>query len=411
MLPSETAVLNEGERYLPNYRVYNAAMHLGHMASYREALRYSYGRRVLDLGCGVGYGAFFLASYGAANLVALDMGALTVQYAKTAYPHSKLRYLQGNALQLPFANASFDFVFSSQVIEHVPDARCFLREIRRVLTPEGTCLIVTPNQVLFSPVGTSANPHHISEMSWDVFEANFRDVFPQAHFYGIPQRCLYTPSGSTVPTTKPNEDIKLIDYVPQAHNLEECENMIGLGQNAAGYVLPALPSKIAELSQILQPIFWDKQAKQWVLLGLSGGATAGDAIEQKLGQKLTLHFISPLPQLYKIELDLFDELQYPLVIKLLRRGTNSTEELVANLSILPPCKTIELVFAPLADSEGVHFIAEIHIDKKWYWPLGSSPKVRWAVARVGGKNWLGTELLRAPIVLRTLHQGLPEISA
>src|SRR5688572_22489319 len=96
------AVASDGERYLPRAKPYVAAMHLGHMASYREALRYSFGRRVLDLGCGVGYGAFWLASYGARHVSAADLSFAAVQYARRIYPHARVRHLQADALNLPF---------------------------------------------------------------------------------------------------------------------------------------------------------------------------------------------------------------------------------------------------------------------------------------------------------------------
>jgi len=48
----------------------------------------------------------------------------------------------GSALALPFADGSFDTVFSSQVLEHVPEPERMLAEMTRVLRPGG-CLIVT----------------------------------------------------------------------------------------------------------------------------------------------------------------------------------------------------------------------------------------------------------------------------
>ena len=46
--------------------------------------------------------------------------------------------------QIPFPDASFDVVFSSNVLEHVPDLPQIHREIRRVLRPDGFCLHVLP---------------------------------------------------------------------------------------------------------------------------------------------------------------------------------------------------------------------------------------------------------------------------
>ncbi|HEV8638927.1 MAG TPA: class I SAM-dependent methyltransferase, partial [Chloroflexota bacterium] len=199
---------NAGERYLPLVKPYDAAMHLGHMASYREALRYSYGRRVLDLGCGTGYGAFFLASHGARRVSAVDLGAEGLAYGATVYRHPRLAYAQADASSLPFASASFDFVFSSQVIEHVPSPEQFLREIKRVLSPEGCCLITTPNRVLFSPSGPSDNVHHVSEMDVTAYGEAARRVFPRVEIRGIPQRSLVLRAGESVPSARPNAELR-----------------------------------------------------------------------------------------------------------------------------------------------------------------------------------------------------------
>jgi len=133
-----------GERYVPLVDPYNAAMHLGHMASYRHALLYAYGRQVLDLGCGTGYGAHYLASYGARQVVAVDVDPVALDYARQAYDHPRVEYQRCDGQRLPYADASFDFVFSSQAIEHVPDPEAFLREINRLLKQNGACLIITP---------------------------------------------------------------------------------------------------------------------------------------------------------------------------------------------------------------------------------------------------------------------------
>jgi ubiquinone/menaquinone biosynthesis C-methylase UbiE len=411
MLPSEQAVLNEGERYLPKFRAYNAAMHLGHMASYRQALRHSYGRRVLDIGCGVGYGAFFLAGYGAKNIAALDLGALTLKYAKAHYPHPKLNYTQGNALMLPFQNGSFDFVFSSQVIEHVPDVDAFLQEIRRVLSPTGEYLIVTPNQALFSPSGTSANPHHVSEMNWAVFRQNLTAVFPKTIFYGIPQKCLQTPSGVTVPVTKPNRDIRLTDYIPQTHDLDVCENMVALGHlHHAETQAEALPPALAELAHTLLPIFWDNRVNKWMLLGYYGADENYPPLEQQLGQTLRIQFQTSLPNLYCVELDLAEELSYPLTITLIRWNADSaTKEIVIQSSISPPLTTVELLFESIICTPNTQFMIEIQIKKRRLWPFGLYPSVKWATSPSEVRCWLDNNSVHLPIALRTMHQGLPQI--
>src|SRR5690606_17159066 len=54
--------------------------------------------------------------------------------------------VQGDATRMAFPAASFDFVYSFHALEHIPEYRTALREIHRVLTPDGGYLIGTPNR-------------------------------------------------------------------------------------------------------------------------------------------------------------------------------------------------------------------------------------------------------------------------
>jgi len=100
-------IANEGERYVPLVNPYNAAMHLGHMAPYKHALRYAYGRNVLDLGCGTGYGSHFLASFGAARVTAADFDQTAIDYAAKIYRPPRINHLRLDGNQpLPLKDIS-----------------------------------------------------------------------------------------------------------------------------------------------------------------------------------------------------------------------------------------------------------------------------------------------------------------
>lgn len=47
---------------------------------------------------------------------------------------------------LPFADQSYDFILCSHVLEHIPDDRLAMRELKRVLTPAGTAVIIVPQR-------------------------------------------------------------------------------------------------------------------------------------------------------------------------------------------------------------------------------------------------------------------------
>ena len=111
------------------------------------------GDLVLDLGCGTGRHAFEALRRGA-RVVALDLGredlaqardwmAAMAEAGEAPAPASGFA-VQGDALRLPFPDGVFDRVVVSEVLEHIPDDRGAIAEIRRVLRPGGTLAATVP---------------------------------------------------------------------------------------------------------------------------------------------------------------------------------------------------------------------------------------------------------------------------
>ncbi|HET6295765.1 MAG TPA: class I SAM-dependent methyltransferase, partial [Kribbella sp.] len=73
--------------------------------------------RVLDAGCGEGYGAELLRRAGADSVLGLDYEGTTLRHVAKAYPQINL--VQGNLVQTGFADGTFDLVVSLQTIEHL----------------------------------------------------------------------------------------------------------------------------------------------------------------------------------------------------------------------------------------------------------------------------------------------------
>jgi SAM-dependent methyltransferase len=82
-----------------------------------------------------------------------------------ASPHVRVQDVSAG---LPFPDASFDFTFCIEVLEHVPNPWGTLTEIRRVLRPGGVLILSVPN------------PYHWKEIVWNVFRIADR----QGHAYG-----------------------------------------------------------------------------------------------------------------------------------------------------------------------------------------------------------------------------------
>lgn len=108
--------------------------------TWREGLRF------LDLGCGLGLYAEFWHSRGF-TVTGLDLNPALIDRARTRAAAAQLpiRYQVGHAGQVPFADGSFDVVYTNSLLEHVPDWEACLDEWLRVLAPGGLLWIETTN--------------------------------------------------------------------------------------------------------------------------------------------------------------------------------------------------------------------------------------------------------------------------
>lgn len=109
------------------------------------------GLHVLDVGCGGGYTCEFLARRGA-QVTGVDQSWACIQAAQAHAQQQgwTIAYRAGAAEQLPYADDRFDVVVCVDVLEHVRDVGQTLREVRRVLKPNGLFCFDTVNRTLRS---------------------------------------------------------------------------------------------------------------------------------------------------------------------------------------------------------------------------------------------------------------------
>jgi len=99
------------------------------------------GRDVLEIGCGTGLILERTATV-ARRTTGIDLSAGMAGFSAT---HKGLTVAQASATHLPFADGSFDVVYSFKVLPHVPDLAAALAEIRRVLRPAGRAFVEVYN--------------------------------------------------------------------------------------------------------------------------------------------------------------------------------------------------------------------------------------------------------------------------
>ncbi len=155
-----------------------------HLARYAFASRLARRKRVLDAGCGAGYGTAELSRV-AASVIGMDVSGEAVGYCKEHYPIENVGFVQASCSQIPMAGGTFHLVVAFEVIEHLEDWRGFLEEARRVLAPGGQCVISTPNKDYYtdSRGEHGANPYHVHEFTFQEFQDALLAVFPHVSLF------------------------------------------------------------------------------------------------------------------------------------------------------------------------------------------------------------------------------------
>lgn len=140
------------------------------------------GTRVLDLGFGEGYGSEILAGAGA-EYRGLEVDPEVVAHARNRYGPVFETY-DGSSIRA--ADGAFDLVVAFQVIAYLTDPVPWLGEIRRVLDPNGTALITTPNRVYRLYEGQRPwNRYHAREYSAAELGQALQTTFSEVTVYGI----------------------------------------------------------------------------------------------------------------------------------------------------------------------------------------------------------------------------------
>ncbi len=154
-----------------------------HLSRYTFTAGFTSGKTVLDIGCGCGYGSWFLAEEGARKVVALDKSEEALGLAQTYFHHERVCLTRGSATRIPFGDAAFETVVATEIIEHLEEPDDFLEECKRVLIPGGLMVCSTP------PTTDTSSPcrlvGHVNEFTPHGFTDTFSRHFAKAEYFTL----------------------------------------------------------------------------------------------------------------------------------------------------------------------------------------------------------------------------------
>jgi demethylmenaquinone methyltransferase/2-methoxy-6-polyprenyl-1,4-benzoquinol methylase len=152
--PAEVAAMFD--EVAARYDLTNAVLSLGQDRGWRTAVRDALalrpGDRVLDLAAGTATSSAALAQTGA-EVVGCDFSLGMLRVGKKA-GHRGVELVAGDALRLPFADASFDAVTISFGLRNTADRGLALRELLRVTRPGGRLVVCEFSHPTWAPFRT-----------------------------------------------------------------------------------------------------------------------------------------------------------------------------------------------------------------------------------------------------------------
>lgn len=125
-----------------------------------KLLPHVFGKRVMDVGCGGGFVTGGMKVFGARQAVGIDIAESSIRYARAHFP--KCDFHAGTIEDfLDGSLGLFDFVYSSEVIEHVVDVEAYMRFLALVTKPGAKVFITTPD------IASAQVPADVT--AWNVF--------------------------------------------------------------------------------------------------------------------------------------------------------------------------------------------------------------------------------------------------
>ncbi len=153
-----------------------------HLHRYYLAMDFVKSKDVLDIASGEGYGCSLMSS-NAQSVTGVDIEEEAIEHAIKSYKKDNLRFIKGDIRFIPLPDSSFDVITCFETIEHIQEHSQAMKELKRVLKPDGILLISTPDSESNHHLASRGrNPYHPLELNMQSFSALLEDSFQEINF-------------------------------------------------------------------------------------------------------------------------------------------------------------------------------------------------------------------------------------
>jgi 2-polyprenyl-3-methyl-5-hydroxy-6-metoxy-1,4-benzoquinol methylase len=154
-----------------------------HIQRYRFAERFCVGQRVLDAGCGIGYGSHHLAVNGARSVHAFDISPEAISEASRLFVRNNLSFQQADVHEVAELTETYDAVVNFENLEHLTDPERFVSGVAKI---SKMLITSTPNGDLtkHDALGRPANPFHVKEFTTAELVGLLTPHFTKVDLYG-----------------------------------------------------------------------------------------------------------------------------------------------------------------------------------------------------------------------------------
>jgi ubiquinone/menaquinone biosynthesis C-methylase UbiE len=169
-----------GERYVTSV---SGEIEFEHTDRYLFAMPFAESATVLDIASGEVYGSALLGSV-ARRVIGIDIDENSLAHAKSKYKNDNLSFIRGDCTAIPLSSDSVNLVVSFETLEHILDHMKFFNEICRVLKPDGTLIISTPDKVPYNELTGAPNPYHLKKLDRAEFKLLLNRHFQSVQLLG-----------------------------------------------------------------------------------------------------------------------------------------------------------------------------------------------------------------------------------